>query len=225
LTFLSGKRHSGKAETRLLDILRQGLAKEFPNPERIGCPGSALLKGIAQRRVSLTEAEPWFEHLGSCSPCFQEFTQFRAQEASQRRRIQVWIAAAAVLVFAMAGWLWERTRPSVQTTATVFLDLRERSVARGQNPSDSSQLPLHVPHTAKHLILDLPIGNREGSYDVALLGETGDEIVRTAGTAQLENHVVILRADVDFVSVRPGSYFLGVRQPGLDWTRFALRVD
>jgi hypothetical protein len=72
--------------------------------------------------------------------------------------------------------------------------------------------------------LDLPIGSKEGSYDVALLGEAGDEILRTTGVAQLDNHVVILRADVNLAGVQRGSYFLGLRQPGLQWTRFPVRV-
>src|SRR5713226_6800574 len=135
---LSSESQSNAADKRLVDILRQGLATEFPNPKRIGCPGNALLKGVAQGKVSLTEAEPWLDHLSSCSPCFQEFRKFRTQVASQRHRVQIWVAATAVLVFAAAGWIWVRNRRSVQTTTTVVLDLTQRSVARGQNPPDTS---------------------------------------------------------------------------------------
>ena len=132
---LSSESQSNAADKRLLDILRQGLATEFPNPERIGCPGNALLKGIAQGKVSLTEAEPWLDHLGSCSPCFQEFKEFHRQSAIQRRHVLAWVATAAVLLFAVGGWLWVRGRHSVQATETAVLDLRERSVARGRAPS------------------------------------------------------------------------------------------
>ncbi len=220
---LSSKINSGEADQRLLDILRRGLAKEFPNPERIGCPGTALLNRIAQGRVSLTELEPWLDHLGACSPCFQEFSQFRKQAAIGRRRTQLWLVAAAVVVFAVTGWLWMRTRPSVQS-ASVTLDLRERSVSRGQNPADAAQPPLEIPRGAKHLTVEMPIGSKEGSYDVALFSEAGGEVLRAAGTAQLENHVVMLRADVDVAGVRPGPYSLGLRQIGLEWTRFPVRV-
>jgi hypothetical protein len=40
---LSTESQSNAADKRLLDILRQGLATEFPNPERIGCPGTPRL--------------------------------------------------------------------------------------------------------------------------------------------------------------------------------------
>jgi len=222
--YLSSERHPKAADTRLLEILRQGLAEEFPNPERIGCPGSGLLKGIAQGRVPLAEAEPWLDHLGACSPCFQEFTEFRRQAASQRRRIQAWVAVAAVLVFAVAGWLWVRNRPSLEATNTAVLDLREHSVARGQDPSETVQAPLEIPRTAKYLILDLPIGSKEGPYDVGLLTEGGDQVLRATGTARLHDRITGLRVDINFSRVPPGAYFLGVRQPGVEWTRYPIRV-
>jgi hypothetical protein len=208
----------------LLDILRQGLATEFPNPERIGCPGNSLLKGIAQGKVSLTEAEPWLDHLGSCSPCFQEFKEFRRQSAIKRQRALIMMATAAVLLFAVGGWLWVRGRHSVQTSDTAVLDLRERSVTRGQNPSNTGQAPLEIPRTAKHLVLDLPIGSKEGPYDVGLITDTGDELLRATGTARLHDHITDLRVDVDISGVQAGAYSLGLRQDGLEWTRYPIQV-
>ena len=147
-------------------------------------------------------------HLSSCSPCYQEFAELRKEAASQRRRTQAWIAVAAVLIFAVAGWLWVRIHHSVPPPVTAVLDLREISVARGQNPSETNQHPLEISRSAKHLILELPIGSKEGSYDVALLSESGSQIQSASGTAQLQNHVVTLRADIDVSSVRPGLYLL-----------------
>jgi hypothetical protein len=221
---LSSESQPNVADKRILEILRQGLATEFPNPERIGCPGNALLKGVAQGRVSLTEAEPWLEHFSSCSPCFQEFKEFRRQSAIQRRRMLTWVTTAAVLLFAVGGWFWVRARHLVEGTDTAVLDLRERSVARGQSPSETGQSPLGIPRIAKHLVLDLPIGSQEGPYDVGLLTEAGDQILRTTGVAQLHDHVIDLRVDVDFGGVRRGTYSLGVRQPNLEWTRYPIRV-
>jgi hypothetical protein len=210
-------------EKRILNLLGRGLSQDFPNPQRVGCPDSAILKGIALHKVPLAEADRWLDHFSSCSPCFQEFTQFRKQ-AVDRRRTQVWLAAAAVLVFAVAGWLWVRTRPPVQTSATVVLDLRERSLARGENPTDTKEVALEIPRTAKHLIMDLPIGSKEGSYDLALLNEAGDEVSRATATATLEDHVVILRADIDIRNLSPGLYFVGLRQLGPEWSRYPTRV-
>jgi hypothetical protein len=173
----------------------------------------------------LAEVDEWLGHLSSCSPCFQEFTELRKQAASQRRRTQAWLAAAAVLILAVAGWLWVRTHHAVQPPETAVLDLRDLSVARGQNPTQSDQRPLEIHRSAKHLILDLPIGSKEGAYDLALLSDTGGQIIAASGTAQLQDHVVSLRTDVDVSSVKPGLYFLALRQPGLEWTKYLARVS
>jgi len=211
-------------EKRILDLLNKGLSRDFPNPQRIGCPGTAILKSIALHKLPLAEADPWLEHFSSCSPCFQEFSEIRKQAAGQRSQTRMWLAAAAMVLLAVAGWMWVRSRPTGQTAAVVVLDLRGRSTARGENPSETSQPPLEVPRSAKSLNLELPIGSNEGAYDVALLNPSGAELFRTSATAKLEDHIVVLRANGDLAGVSPGSYFLGVRQPGLEWTRFPIRL-
>src|SRR5271157_950614 len=89
---LSEQEEFNTDEKRVLDLLTQGLSREFPNPQRVGCPDSAVLRGIAFRKLRLADVEPWLEHLSSCSPCFQEFTELRKESASHRRRTQVWLA-------------------------------------------------------------------------------------------------------------------------------------
>jgi len=210
-------------EKRILDLLGRGLSRDFPNPQRVGCPDSAVLRGIAAHKVPLSEADRWLNHFSSCSPCFQEFTQFRKQ-AVDRWRNQIWLAAAAVLIVAVAGWFWVRSRPQVQTAAVVVLDLRGRATVRGENPPETSQSPLEVSRNAKTLNLELPIGSNEGPYDVALLDPSGTELLRTNAVAKLQDHIVVLKADVALAGIAPGSYFLGLRQRGLEWIRFPIRV-
>ena len=144
--------------------------------------------------------------------------------AGQRRRTQMWLAAAAVVLLAVGGLLWMRSRPSGQTAVVVVLDLRGRATVRGESTPETSRPPLEITRSARSLNLELPIGSNEGAYDVALLNPSGAELFRTSALAKLEDHVVILRADVDLAGVPPGSYFLGVRQPGLEWSRFSIRL-
>jgi len=136
----------------------------------------------------------------------------------------MWLAAAAMVILAVGGWLWVRSRPSGQTAAVVVLDLRGRATVRGGSTQETSQPPLQVPRSAKILNLELPIGSNEGTYDIALINPSGSEFFRTSATATLEDHLVVLRANVELAGAPPGSYFLGVRQPGLEWTRFPVRL-
>ena len=182
-----------------------------------------MLRGIAQHKIPLSQADQWLNHLSSCSPCFQDFQNYRSETTARRRVFQIALAAAAVLLIVIGGLLLLRNRPSVQT-ATVTIDLRERSIARGENPAERNQGPLELSRETKHLVLDLPIGSKEGSYEVALVSGGGEQVRGTTGIAQLENHTAILKADIDLAGVSPGSYFLGVRQPGLEWSRYPVRV-
>jgi hypothetical protein len=106
----------------------------------------------------------------------------------------------------------------------VVLDLRGRATVRGENPLEINQLPLEVPRNAKTVNLELPIGSNEGAYDVVLVNPSGTELFRASATAKLEDHIVVLRVDVDLARISPGSYFLGLRQRGTEWTRFPIRL-
>jgi hypothetical protein len=136
----------------------------------------------------------------------------------------MWLAAAAMVLLAVGGWLWVRSRSSGQTAVVAVLDLRGRSAVRGESTSDTGQPPLQVARSVRSLNLQLPIGSNEGTYEVALFNSTGTELLRTSAAAKLEDHVVVLRVDVDLSGVPPGSYSLGVRQSGLEWTRFPIRL-
>ena len=50
-------------EARILDLLAWGLSREFPNSERGGCSSSAVLRGIAFRKLRLAEIQQWLDHL------------------------------------------------------------------------------------------------------------------------------------------------------------------
>jgi hypothetical protein len=183
-----------------------------------------VLRGIAQHKVPLSQADQWLNHLSACTPCFQDFRRFRAEKNAGRRRVfQMALAAAAVLLIVIGGLLLLRSRPSVQT-ATVTVDLRERSAARGESPPEANQPPIELSRKARHLVLDLPVGSKEGNYELAVLRSSGEEVRSATGVAQLENHTVVFYADVDLTGVSPGSYFLGVRQPGTEWSRYPVRV-
>ena len=221
---LNDRDEFSRDEQRILDVLTQGLSREFPNPERIGCPGSAVLRGIASHNLRLAEIHQWLDHLSACSPCYREFTELRKQVVSQRRRLQVWLAVAAVLILTVAGWLWMRIHYTVQGPETAVLDLRNISVARGENSSRTNQPPLELYRSARHLVLALPIGSAEGSYDLALLSEVGPQLLSATGIARLQDHVIVLQTDLDLRDIRPGLYILALRRPGLEWVRYTVRV-
>ena len=95
---------------------------------------------------------------------------------------------------------------------------------RGESSPETNLPALEGQRSAKHLVIDLPIGSAEGSYDLALESESGTQLLSATGTAQLHDGVVVLRADVQFQDVSPGVYVLALRQPGLEWVRYPVRL-
>ena len=64
----------------------------------------------------------------------------------------------------------------------------------------------------------------EGRYEVALLDPSGAELLGASTTAKLEDQIVVLGADVDLGASLRVRISLGLRQPGLEWMRFPIRV-
>jgi hypothetical protein len=171
---------SRKEEKRLLDLLAQGLAQDFPNPQRIGCPEPAVLRGIALHKLPLTEVRRWLDHLSTCSPCFQQSSEFR-KEAERQRRRRRWTAAGgtAIVLLAIAVWLWMHTRKP----ATEVLDLRQVPAVNPQSPTAQEQQTLLLYRWARHLTIELPAGSKPGIEEVAIFSETDVEIFDTTASA------------------------------------------
>lgn len=90
-----------KREDRaLLRALREVVLTHYPNPERKDCPGTAVIRAIATKRISMLD--PAHEHVGSCSPCFKELTEMR--QSLHRRNIFLWTVATtgtAIVILAV----------------------------------------------------------------------------------------------------------------------------
>jgi hypothetical protein len=218
---LNAKGYSERDEKRILDALGRGVLKEFPNPDRIGCPGSDVLKRIASHEMPLSEAGQWLDHLTSCSPCYGDFSQFKA--AHQRRRTQrlLAIAASILIVVGVAGWalFFKQKGPTVVQTAV--LDLRNRSVPRGGEANPGEQ-PLEVSRGVKRVNVYLPLGSAEGPYELRIATTTGSAIFTTNGVASLKDGVTSIEAAVDLSSASSGRYVLQVRRPNSEWNSYPL---
>ena len=90
---------------RVRKELQESALREFPNPERVGCPDAETLAGMSRRIIQMTQDQ--LHHVTHCSPCFQTFLAIR-QEMRQRRVMRIRIAAvacaAAIVLGAIIYW-------------------------------------------------------------------------------------------------------------------------
>ena len=99
---------SPRDEREILDSFRESFQHDFPNPQRIGCPGGEVLRALAWRR-KLDNPETVVTHIGKCSPCFQEHRVFLQQYKSRQRLYR--LAAVAVLILGVGLWVsWRLMR-------------------------------------------------------------------------------------------------------------------
>jgi hypothetical protein len=218
---LNAKRYSEREEKRIMDVLGRGLLKEFPNPDRAGCPGSDALRRIASHAMPLAEAEKWLDHLTSCSPCYGDFSRFQA--AHQRRRTQriLAIAASILIAIGIAGWVLFQKHNEPLVAQTAVVDLRNRSIPRGTEPNPAEP-PLEINHAATHWNIYLPLGSSEGQYDVRIVTPSGEILFAASGTARLTDQITSLQIPASFLSSRPGRYVLQIRKTASEWSSYPL---
>jgi hypothetical protein len=218
---LNARRYSVGDEKRILEALGRGLLKEFPNPERVGCPGSDVLKRIASKRMPLAEAERWLDHLGSCSPCYKDFSELRKVRGVQRRRTLLAIAASILVAVGIASWVLVQRHNKSLVPQTAVLDLRSRSVSRSPEPNPGEQ-PLELRRGFSQLNIYLPLGSPEGAYEVRIVTTSGDSLLSMGGTAQLNDGITTLQLRGNPFIARPGQYILQIRKPPSEWNPYPL---
>ena len=218
---MNARGYSARDEQRLLDALGRGLLKEFPNPDRAGCPGFDVLRRIASHAMPLAEAEKWLDHLTSCSPCYRDFSELQAGYRHRRMQAVLAIAASILIVVGVAGWALFFKQKGLPVVQTAVLDLRNRSVPRGGEANPGEQ-PLEVSRGVKRLNVYLPLGSAEGPYELRIAPTRGSAVFATSGVASLKDGVTSIEAVVDLSSASSGRYVLQIRRPNSEWNSYPL---
>jgi hypothetical protein len=207
-------------------LLQQSILDNYPNPERRGCPGDAVLREVAGRSVPIRDSH--WEHITHCSPCFGEFLAVREQMASARSRLvrrNRMVLALALLVAGVASVLvWKGlgppAPPPIVAEAEFNVDMRPFTVSRGESgkrpPSD--QYCGILSSNRGRLNVILPVGAAEGTYEVRLM-DNDLRSVLASGTAQasLSNFLNRLAVTFDLTRIPAGHYVLASRPADGGW--------
>ena len=202
-----------------------------PNPERTGCPSDEVLQQLASRQRPI--ADPAYEHLAQCSPCYRTFRAFQREQRSPphqaHRHAWRWPAAAVVAGLAvLTVWFVRSNRqggpPRDTRDVQMQMDLRNYAVAR-RDTVPPPQPPLPAMRARLDLTLLLPVGSEAGDYDLQVLDATERAHRSATGEARIENHVTTLRTHIDLRGLTSGTYRLALRRRGEDWRVFPLRIE
>lgn len=216
---------------RVRKELQAAALREFPNPERIGCPDPAVLDSMSRRKAEITQEQ--LHHITHCSPCFQTFLSIREEirkKRATRFRIAVAACAGAIVIGAIVYTAVERFGAPSQiavlaTPAT--LDLRPLSEYRGIEPGRATpgKPALILPRKDLRLTLYFPVGSDEGEYNLQLLDGQLRPLLKQHLTATLQNHIVTASVQMDLRSFPPGTDTLAVQRTGEEWRTYPILLQ
>jgi len=217
---------------RLKRKLQDSILSQYPNPERKGCPGSAVLQTVATRYSdeSVEGDENW-HHVTHCSECYREFLDFRLEHkghAKKRSLLIGWGVAAAILALAVGLFFASRQRngvgPERPQNAEVAYHKRTIDIPSMTRTDDApGSSPITFEREPEELTVNLPVGSKAGTYEFGLL--KGDQaIVSAHADAQIHNGTTAFIVRIDLSKVASGEYSMNVRRVPWDWSHFPVVV-
>jgi hypothetical protein len=70
------------SEKELLEAFERIIHEDFPNPQRIGCPGDEALLKLAEGAGQVHQAR-LLAHIRQCAPCFDKLKELRSKTRRQ----------------------------------------------------------------------------------------------------------------------------------------------
>jgi hypothetical protein len=221
---------------RLKRQLQETILTGYPNPERKGCPGDAVLRGLAERYLDEgVQEDPNWHHVTHCSPCYREFLDFRAdmRREAKRRRVAAGLGLAAATLAAIGAAVYftrpaeslreERPQIAELTYRPRIVDLENRSTTRSGTAKEDTK-PVLLGRGPEELTIRLPFGSRPGTHEIQILKVLGQPLLTTEAHAELTDGTTSMKARWDLSSVEPGSYLLAIRRPPYDWSYYPAEV-
>ncbi len=71
------EKKAGISEWELIEAFERVVREDYPNPERIGCPGLDVLKLVADSSARAPQSV--LDHLAKCAPCLEEYDRLRGR--------------------------------------------------------------------------------------------------------------------------------------------------
>lgn len=214
---------------RLKKQLQDSILRDYPNLERKGCPGDAVLRELAERPLEqAVEDDPYWHHITHCSECYREFLGFNNafRERAKVRRARVgWAVAAVVLVVGVLVALRQGSifpkRPQNAELAWVKKTVDIPSVTRA--PEAGEPQPIVLDRQPQELTVQLPIGSKAGEYQLQLK-RSDNPVVSTAAEAKITNGTTTFTVKLDLSHVAPGNYSIVVRQVPFEWNYYPVVI-
>ncbi len=214
-------------ERRMLELLEQAALHDYPNPDRVGCPGADFLKRLATNRKSIDLNDPALQHVAHCSPCYREFVAYR--HAAKRRNITrrtVIVASGAAAATIVGVAVKSSISPHPLTYERQGINLFNGSTERGGTSSSQQLAPKAIlAPKPLDLYITLPFASPDGHYELQVLNSSDEPTgLKAAGEAHIENGKTILHVRIDLRSLPRDRYKIGIRKVPFEWMPVPIQI-
>ncbi len=214
---------------RIAAAVRRTILENFPNPDRVGCPGDGKVREVASRRT-IIEDDDW-QHITHCSPCYAEFLEVKEEvrrSGARARTLGLIGGTVVILLAALFGYRYVAGPRIPEHTASVAfepatLNLSDSSVSRGGESADQKSVPV-LPRRPLYLTIILPFGSEPGDYQFELVNKDGRVLKTGDATATLRNSATSLKTRLNAGDYPIGDYRIGIRQQSFEWAFHHVRL-
>ncbi len=200
--------------------VQESILRNYPNPERRGCPGDEVVRSVAARGE--LNADAAWEHITHCSPCYSEFLAFKDQLRGERRREvrmrrRTLLGVAAALVVGVPVVVVSRRDQTAEDVVIAEWDLERYAPSRTVD-AEPERPPFRAPLKRGRILARLPRGTDEGSYEIEIRRtEEGGPLRKATGTAHIINGHTELPFELDLSDLPAGCYFAAIGGRGKSW--------
>ena len=215
---------------RLKRQLQESILRDYPNPERKGCPSYAVLKELAERPLAEeVQDEPSWQHVTHCSECYREFLELNGalrQQSANRKAKARFASGIGVALVVVAGLFFAtrhfslRPQNAEQAYSQKTIDIP--SITRSTE-SGAEAPTIVLEHKPTQLQVNLPVGSKPGNYEFELRKGTVNKLSRSAD-ATMRNGLTAFQVKLPLMDLEPGMYTLRVRRVPWDWTHFPVEI-
>ena len=235
--------------------IRDSIRRNHPNPNRVGCVGTEKLAEMAKGPLAtddpayshVMECSPCYEELMDLTAQV-EIERSRSHAGSRRTTALLATAAGVVLMLALSLFLIRRPAatgpdsPPKGPTAEIpkppdpvprtadeltvaVLNLESDSPTRGAGENPTSRGLQRLARKRMDLRIYLPLGMEKGRYEVSVYRNSGPVLMQMSGEARIQDGLTVLRIQLDFSNLPPGTYRMRYRREGGSWQQssFLLR--
>ncbi len=209
---------------RISRAVQESILRNYPNPERKGCPGDQVVREVAARTELKTD-DAW-EHITHCSPCYAEFLEFKKEirhGKAIRRRTAIGLLAAATAAIPIVVI----TRLNSRSYDHQIGDWNFEASASSRGPGNEAgeTAPQRAEKARGYIRVHLPLGSEPGEYNLQIRkSEDGPALQQSTARAEIINGHTQANFAVDLAALPSGSYFAAIRGSSRVWRVYPLLV-